>query len=257
MKWPKELVLIRHAESAYNDLRRQKADDPSYQECMRALKDVPESPLTRELAVAMKAKYQLVEGDWNTPLTREGIIQATKTAGKLSESAELPDMIFISPYLRTQDTHRIFCDSWPALSRVPHVAEERIREQEHGLALLYNDRRLFFFFHPEQEELHCRQGPYWYQYPQGEAVPDVRARIHDWYSTLIREFSGARVWAFTHHLSILSVWANLERWGHEKFLEMDHHRKPINCGLTSFVGNPCLGREGKLVLDTYNQCLYE
>ena len=30
MKWPTELLLIRHAESAYNDLKKKKESDPDY-----------------------------------------------------------------------------------------------------------------------------------------------------------------------------------------------------------------------------------
>jgi broad specificity phosphatase PhoE len=121
---------------------------------------------------------------------------------------------------------------------------------------LYNDRRIFCAFHPEQYVLREREGAYWYRYPQGENVPDVRRRNHDWLGMLIRDFAGKKVLTVTHHLSILALRANLERWGADQFLEMDEKEKPINCGVTEYRGDPTKGANGHLVLKYYNRKLY-
>jgi hypothetical protein len=44
MKWPAELLLIRHAESAYNSLRKQKDDDPDYRRFLALLERDPSHP---------------------------------------------------------------------------------------------------------------------------------------------------------------------------------------------------------------------
>lgn len=42
MKWPKRLTLIRHDESAYNALKKIKAEDPLYQEFKEAYEKIGE-----------------------------------------------------------------------------------------------------------------------------------------------------------------------------------------------------------------------
>ena len=167
----------------------------------------------------------------------------------------LPDIVLVSPYMRTQQTYTEITVAWPALLSVPVIYDDRIREQEHGLSLLYNDWRVFHVFHPEQKKLYDLMGPYWYQYPQGESVPQVRDRIRSMTNTLIREYAGAHVLIITHHLTILSFRANFERLSAEHFLRLDKREKPINGGLTRYRGNPNRGTDGKLELEYYNRSL--
>ena len=122
--------------------------------------------------------------------------------------------------------------------------------------LLYNDWRVFNVFHPEQGALRTLLGPYWYQYPQGESVSQVRDRVRSILATVIREHSGKNVMMVTHHLTILSIRATLERLTHEQFMELDTNEKPVNCGVTHYRGDPDAGSNGKLVLDFYNRKLY-
>jgi hypothetical protein len=68
-----------------------------------------------------------------------------------------------------------------------------------------------------------------------------------------REFAGKRVMAITHHLTILATRANFERLSPEEFLHLDKHEKPLNCGVTRYIGNPNLGSRGKLELCEYNR----
>ena len=134
--------------------------------------------------------------------------------------------------------------------------DERIREKDHGLALLYNDWRIHQVMHPEQGELHRLLGEYDYRFLNGENIPDVRQRNLSWITTLTREFSDTRVMAITHHLTILATRANFERLSPEQFLQLDEHEKPVNCGVTRYTGNPQLGTSGKLELQEYNRQYY-
>ena len=59
MKWPAELLLIRHAESAYNSLRKQKDDDPDYRRFLTLLEHDPSHPELQPLAVLLHKKHAL------------------------------------------------------------------------------------------------------------------------------------------------------------------------------------------------------
>ena len=260
MKWPQYLGLIRHDTSAYNILKEKKKDDPLYKAFLREWNANPESRTTQALAHLVAEKFALGIGDASTPLAdKEG--KRAFTVGKALRQyfhfaflgENLPDIIFVSPYTRTRETLRHIGRGWPELQNVRVVEEERIREQEHGLSLLYNDWRVFHALYPEQARLRKLEGSYWYRYPQGESVPDVRERNRSWMTTLVRDFSEQRVLAVTHHLNILAVRANLERLGTEEFIHLDETDKPANCSLTLYCGKGHLGKEGKFELEFYNK----
>lgn len=256
MKWPETLTLIRHDTSAYNEFKQNKEQNSLYQEFLAAYQENPSSPQTRSLAERAWKELSLKIGDHNTPLAKDAGFQAESMAKKLSTQITLPDVIFVSPYHRTKATLERMMLGWPELSKVKVFEEERIREKEHGLALLYNDRKVFYVFHPEQKLLAKLEGEYWYRFPQGESIPDVRARARNWITTLVREFSGKNVLAVTHHETILAIRANQERMSAEQYIALDKKDTPINCGVTIYRGDPALGKDGKLVLDIYNAKLY-
>lgn len=259
MKWPNTLTVIRHGESAYNELKGRKAEDPLYKEFKRAYNRRKKEPeVARQLArqILDEGKFTLNHGDHDTPLTKRGEWQARTTGEKLKNVIALPEVIFVSPYLRTHQTLGNLALGWPELADVKTVEEERIREQEHGLALLYSDWRIFNVLHPEQERLRDLQGPYWYRYPQGENVPDVRERHRSMLGTFTRDYAKKDVLIIGHHLSKLSLRANIERLDAAQFRDLDQNNKPVNCGVTIYRGNPHIGQNGRLELDTYNKQLY-
>ncbi len=256
MKWPKQLVVIRHGESAYNALRRLKQNDRLYQSFVRAFKANYRSDETKSLALLVKGRFALISSDYNTPLSGAGEEQARLTGARLCEVVAPPDVVFVSPYVRTNQTLEAACAGGLDITGAKVVQEDRIREQEHGLSLLYSDWRVFHALHPEQKELHDQQGPYWYQYPQGESVSDLRDRVRSFMNTLVREHSGQVVYLFSHHLTKLSIRSLLERWSPEEFIRVDEEEKPINCGVT--VYNCCTddSNDGRLTLREYNLKLW-
>lgn len=256
MKWPKEIVLIRHAQSAYNVFRKQWENDPEWRVFESWYEQNHRSHDSRIWAQEMRKKYKLGVSDWNTPATTEGLDEAQLMATNLMHMLEVPDVIFVSPYTRTRQTLEAMIVGWPVLANIKVVIEERIREQEHGLATLFNTRKVFMAHYPDQKELNDLEGEYWYRYPQGENVPDVRTRGRDLFNTLTRDYSEQRVWMVTHHLCILSIMAAIHRWEHPEFIDYDENHKPINCGVTRYYGDPDQGLNGKLILDFYNQKLY-
>lgn len=256
MKWPEYLVLIRHGVSKYNLLKGRKEADSLYQAFVLEWEKDPASPRTVELAKEVWQKFSLGVSDADTPLADVEGKQAFATGMELKNIIEVPDVIFVSPYKRTLDTLSHIQRGWPDLNNVRLYREDRIREQEHGLVLLYNDWRVFQALHPEQGLLRQLEGPYWYRFPQGENVPDVRERNRSWLSTLVRDFTGKKVLVVTHHLNILATRANLERWDADEFLRVDKEEKPINCGVTLYRGYPHEGMDGHLKLEFYNKKYY-
>lgn len=257
MKWPSTLMLVRHDISEYNVLKEKKARDPLYQSFISAYKENPKDPETIDLARKVQEVFSLKNGDHNTPLLEDEEEKRGKQVGRaLRAEYPLPDIIYVSPFERTLHTLERVTRGWPELADVKTLEDERIREQDHGLSLLYSDWRVFNVMHPEQKALYDIEGQYWYRYPNGENVADVRLRNRSWLTTIIREHSGENVLVVTHHLNILATRANLERLDAKQFLQIDKHEKPINLGVTLYRGNPNEGKAGKLVLESYNKKYY-
>lgn len=266
MKWPNTLTIIRHGESAYNFLKTRKTKNKQYQKFSELFKkeydkaktaDWPSKKLV-QLANDIWQNSDLIlnYNDYDTPLTKSGFEQAKATGAKLKKLIDRPDVVYFSPYIRTKETLNGLIKGWPELVKARAGAEERIREQEHGLQSLFNDWRVFCVLNPLQALLLKREGDYFYRHLNGENKADVRDRIKSFISTIIRENAGQNVLVISHHLTLLCIRANLERWLPEKFTEIDKEEKPVNCGITIYKGNPKLGKNGKLVLDTYNKKLY-
>lgn len=258
-KWPRQLTIIRHAVSGYNAQRLEKEKDPGYRRFRAFFEVDPTAKKTQELARSLVVKWSLKFGDHDTPLANSVNLEAIATGEELAdERKDVTDVIYVSPYVRTNATLEGLKKGWRSLSEVPVVQDERIREQEHGLYLLDNDWRLFYALHPEQYDLRMREGRYFYRYPQGESVPDVQLRLKDFLDTLIREHAGQDVLVVTHHLAILALRMNLERFDWNEFLRLDKEEKPINCGVSTYTSEPGDGRnrQGKLRLKHYNVCYY-
>lgn len=260
LKWPRRLTLVRHARSQYNALKDVRATDPDFARFRELYSLDWQATETIALAQELTNRFALTYGDHDTGLA-DGALEEAVDMGwhlRFNRAGVLPDIIFVSPYHRTKGTLDAMIQGWPELRDVRTVEEERIREQEHGLAILYPDRKAFFALHPLQKKLFDAQGPYWYKYPQGENVPDVRVRNRSFLDTLVRDFAGQDVLLVTHHIIILATRANLERLGAVDYIRLDRDEKPINCGVTTYLGTPNIGTAGmgKLILDSYNEKLY-
>jgi broad specificity phosphatase PhoE len=245
--------------SDYNILKERKKKSSLYKRFLRAFEANRYSEETVSLAREVKKEFALRVGDANTGLLDKEAERACQVGKVLREKYKdkIPHIVFVSPYKRTKMTFDGLKCGWPELKIVKMVEDERIREQEHGLYLLYNDWRVFHALHPEQGDLYGIEGRYWYRYPQGENVPDVRSRMYSWMNTVVRDFAERRVLVVAHHLSILSVRANLERWSAQQFIDVDENDKPSNCSVTAYCGDPSEGSSGHFKLDYYNRKFYE
>lgn len=256
-KWPKSILLLRHDVTTYNALKRKKDEDPEFHEFIQAYNENHRSVLCKKLADRMRKKYKLESHGPQTPVIELESRQAIEVGKRLKEIYPLPDVIFVSPFLRTKQTLAGLTKGWPELENVKTYEEERIREQDHGLSEIFYDWRVFNVFYPDQKDLYDALGDYWYVYPQGENRPMLRDRLRAWLSTLTRDFKDKRVLAITHHLAILSFMANIERWSEDEFRDYDKNHKPINLGVTHYLSKSELGQNGKLALEFYNKKFYE
>lgn len=264
MKWPNTLTFIRHGESEFNFLKEQYQKHDLYKkfkkrfdlEFNKANDENWISDELKEMARILVKTFKRGADDYGLALTKTGHKQAQNTGKKLSTIAPVPDVIYVSPYLRTRQTLDGLIKGYPKLKKVKVISEERIREQERGLALLYADRRVYLVLNPLQALLFKLEGSYAYRFLNGENVADVRDRVRSFVTTLVREHSEQNVLIVSHHLTLLSLRSTLERWDRETFARVDHADHPINCGVTIYRGHPKVGKNGQLKLDIYNKKLY-
>lgn len=254
MKWPECLVLIRHARSFFNELKEALEKDPLWQVFVEAYKTDFRSEKTKDLANLLRATYNNSYGDRKTPLTEYGRrVQAPKTGAYLKTQIELPDVILVSPHLRCLETLEGLKEGWPELGKVKTYEDERMVERRVGTCQLYTHWKIFHVFHPEQKELYEKDGYYDYQYPQGDSMIDVNDRIKNLFGTIIREFHGKKVFCVGHGVTIMGFRTAQERLTKEQFMELDHKNPPKNCSITIYRGDPKLGKNGRLVLERYNE----
>jgi broad specificity phosphatase PhoE len=252
MKWPQQLILVRHAESAYNALKHRMRQDPAYRQFLHNFEHQPMDPSTHSLAEQLHSRYPVRYADMQTPLAPGAGEQARQLGTIMRRQLEIPDVVYVSPYVRTWATLSQILHGWPELARTRVIEEERIREQEFGDRIMYSDWRFYFTLNPDQRRLYDLQGPYWYRFPQGENIPDVRNRNRAWATSVTRDFANQRVLAITHHMNILSFRANMERLSSQQFLDMERQQPPANCSVTTYRGEPKQGNNGRLILEQYD-----
>lgn len=244
------LTIVRHAVSVYNESKTTREQNPEYQAFRRAYDQDWQSDETKKLAEKLRKQLVIPGGEDATPILEELAHQAEFVGEYMYETMPNPDLIVVSPYLRTKQTLERMSWGCDPLSYLPRVEDPRIREREHGLMPNYGDRRIFFVNHPGERAL-FEQGEYDYRYPGGENIEDVKIRVADWLKDINKLHRGLRVLAVTHHETILVMRMLLEELSPEDFHRIDREDKPINCGVTQYRD---FGRGLELV--SYNQDMF-
>lgn len=131
MKWPLSLAIIRHGQSTYNVLRDRKKLDIEYRKFVRDFDARVDPAILQPVARRLQERFATGVGDYATPLTSDGDKQAFLLGQKILVHVPVPDVIFVSPYLRTKETLRGVKAGAGSdkLNAVPVVHEDRIREQ--------------------------------------------------------------------------------------------------------------------------------
>lgn len=229
------LTLIRHGESAYNKYRANLKNSSLYQDFLKEL-----SQITSRNGTALEIASRLVDENKDfritepIPLSDEGQQQARITASRLKHLIELPDVVCVSPFRRTLDTLDCMGQGWPEINGIPVIQDERLGEQKHGSLLEYGDWKLFCFFNPEQKDLRKEQGSYYYRFPNGESIADVRVRTKSLMDDIGEKFKRKRVLVVSHNIAILTIRANLDSLSPDEVIALNKSNEQINCGITVY-----------------------
>jgi probable phosphoglycerate mutase len=207
LRWPRSLLLARHAQSAGNVARE--AAEAAGQELI-------------DIAVR----------DMDVPLSDLGVEQAGALGRWLrSLGDDAPDVALVSPYVRTVETAAAALETWGA--SVPLVLDERLREREFGVLDRLTTRGIAAR-HPDQAEARSRVGKFYYRPPGGESWCDVALRVRAVIDSISREHGGARVLIVSHEVVIFVFRYVLERLSEADVLRLNAQSDLANCSVTLF-----------------------
>ena len=227
-KWPQDIWLVRHGQSAGNVAR-----------------DAAEA--------ASGLLIDIAERDVDVPLSVLGVEQASALGawfGALPEG-ERPNAVLHSPYVRAAETARIIIGQMGHPPMLAVQADERVREKEFGIL----DRLTALGIEQKYPELYQQRqhvGKFYFRPPGGESWCDVILRLRSMLDTITREYRGDRVLIVGHQVTVNCFRYLLERLDEASILAFDRGADVPNCSVTSYRFDPAQGRHGKLVLQLTN-----
>ena len=226
-KWPQEIWLVRHGQSAGNVAR-----------------DAAEA--------AAGLLIDIAERDVDVPLSPLGVEQSRALGGWFASlpEAERPNIVLHSPYVRAAETARHIVEQI-GLPRVTVQVDERVREKEFGIldrltTLGINHK------YPDLYEQRQHVGKFYFRPPGGESWCDVILRLRSVLDTITREYCGERVLIVGHQVTVNCFRYLLERLDEATILAYDRAGDVPNCSVTSYAFDSAEGRHGKLVLKLTN-----
>ena len=227
-KWPQELWLIRHGQSAGNVAR-----------------DAAEAAAGHEIDIA--------ERDVDVPLSELGIRQSEALASWFASlpQHERPNVVLHSPYVRAAETAKVLIRRLERESLLAVNADERLREKEFGIL----DRLTTHGIAHKYPDLYAQRqhvGKFYFRPPGGESWCDVILRLRSFIEMVTREHRRERVLLVAHQVIVNCLRYLLERLDESKILEYDRNGDVPNCSVTSYSFDPDQGKRGKLVVRLVN-----
>ena len=235
-KWPQEIWLVRHGQSAGN--------------------------VARDAAEAAKGlMIDIAERDIDVPLSDLGFQQSKALAGWFAAMPERsrPNVVLHSPYLRAAETARIVRQAIDPYSPVGSEADsqvvsrvdERLREKEFGILDRLTTHGISQRY-PGLYEQRQHVGKFYFRPPGGESWCDVILRLRSVLDTITREYARERVLIVGHQVTVNCFRYLLERLDEATILAYDRGSDVPNCSVTSYRFDPRQGKRGKLALDLVN-----
>ena len=222
-KWPQNLWIIRHGQSAGNVAR-----------------DAAEAAGHPLIDIATR--------DVDVPLSDLGIQQAEALGhwfGGLPEP-QRPTVILTSPYVRARATAQYILDhSGVDPEDVLLISDERLREKEFGI-LDRLTRHGIVQKYPELGEQRAHVGKFYFRPPGGESWCDVILRLRSLLDTIIRQHRNENVVVDGHQVIVNCFRYLLARMDEQTILDVDRMGDVPNCSVTSYEFDRTLGRKGKL-----------
>lgn len=227
-RWPSNLWLVRHGESAGN--------------------------VARDAAHAAGLdRIDLRSRDVDVPLSKQGEEQAEALGRWFASGHEdgRPEVMLSSPYVRAMQTARIFRDSGGCAPGEPICCDERLREKEFGIldGLTTSGVALT---EPQQAEFRRLLGKFYHRPPGGESWCDVIFRLRSLLDTVSLHYAGLRVMIVAHQVVVLCMRYILENLSEDEILAIDRQADVANCSITEYRFDPASGKDGNLVLARYN-----
>lgn len=227
-KWPQEIWLVRHGQSAGNVAR-----------------DAAEA--------AAGLLIDIAERDVDVPLSPLGVEQAHALAGWFAAmpEAQRPNVVLHSPYLRAAETARIVMAHMMPPELLAVQSDERLREKEFGILDRLTTRGISHKY-PELYEQRQHVGKFYFRPPGGESWCDVILRLRSVLDTITREYARERVLIVGHQVTVNCFRYLLERLDEARILEADRAGDVPNCSVTSYSFDRSQGKRGKLGLKLVN-----
>jgi broad specificity phosphatase PhoE len=221
-KWPQEIWLVRHGQSAGNVAR-----------------DAAEA--------AAGLRVEIAERDVDVPLSDLGMRQSEALGNWFASlpTDGQPNVVLYSPYVRAAQTADFLMRRLDRDELVAVHADERLREKEFGLLDRLTVRGIAEHY-PDLYEQRRHVGKFYFRPPGGESWCDVILRLRSVLDTLTREYCRERVLIVGHQVIVNCFRYLLERMDEARILEQDRLGDVPNCSVTSYAFDPTLGKRGKL-----------
>ena len=229
---PSLLVIIRHALSLRNAAKK-KAVYFADEAARACIKGIP---------------------DHKIPITPEGWPQAEKTGVGLRKDYGVPDYVYDSGYLRTEETREGALRAYTAgeLNQIKIRHSLFLRERDPGYCYDMTEQEAEAAF-PWQKQYWKTFGGFLACPPAGQSLAQQTAQVHLFLNMLFHDRAGKKVFVFTHGGTIRCFRFLLEHWDYDRALRWPPGESPKNCGVTVYEYDKNLG---SLVLKEYNKIYY-
>lgn len=207
---PTTLVLIRHAESQRNQVKKGNVYFPD-DDSREGLRGIP---------------------DHKIPLTKEGHKQASQAGPEIKKIVGVPDYIYHSGYLKTIQTMNGLLEAYKKSDhgRIRIRMNHFVRERDPGHAYDMTDAEVKKYF-PYLDEYWKTFGGFFARPPGGESLADVCYRVYLFLNMLFREHGGKKIVVVTHCGTMRCFRFLMERWSYDQVLTWSGGNSPQNCGM--------------------------
>ncbi len=226
-KWPQEIWLVRHGQSAGN--------------------------VARDLAEAAAGhRIDIADRDVDVPLSELGERQSQALGSWFAALPpdQQPTVVLHSPYVRAAETANILMQRLDR-DKLVVEADERLREKEFGILDRLTTHGIAHHY-PELYEQRQHVGKFYFRPPGGESWCDVILRLRSVIDTLNREYCRERVLIVAHQVTVNCFRYLFERMSEKAILDFDRAGDVPNCSVTSYEYDPTLGKGGHLALRLVN-----
>jgi len=204
MRYPKEIILVRHGESEANIL-------------------------------SSEERTRLDTSTKDYGLTELGKLQARQAGAYIQKHFPDIDARYVSYCKRTKETMSLM---FPSASM---VEDARVAEVQRGIWHAMSEEDIDAFF-PHERARREKEGFYYYRPFGGENWPDLELRIHNFIESLFREHCGHRVLLCVHGHWHIAFQRIMHGFSTEETIHKYKHDVAPNGSITIYRGTILHGR---------------